>query len=280
MKRFIAMMLTIAMLCSMMVGCGRRGGSSGMSAKATEGPQIAQPPQAEQPVRNVTPTEKVADTFAVHAYIPSSWGNGNIWAWSDTEGDAFDVWPGMAMIPEGDGWYYYEVPKWVNRVVINGLGGSVQTGDIEIESREVWIGLNEDGSGYMDYDGRFEIAPEGYIAELQGEYESVHLSDGNFSLNIHAMVFPEMVYNCYEMTVNMQVEMNAGTSCKDWQLWGRTGGKFVKLEKLYLEAGNGFLSQTVTFDTPVSFDALAITPTVPGGYSWSLVMLFTDVWTL
>lgn len=98
-------------------------------------------------------------------------------------------------------------------------------------------------------------------------------------MNVHALCFSETIYNCTGLTVNMQVEMKAGTSCKDWQLWGRSGNSFVKIAKINLPAGDGYTSQTVTFSSPVSFDALVVTPTVLGGYSWGMAMAITDVYT-
>lgn len=118
----------------------------------------------------------------------------------------------------------------------------------------------------------------GYIGDLAGYWESVHLEDGSFTLDVHAMAFTETIYNCTQMTIEMEVEMNAGTSCKDWQVWGRSGNTFVKLDKIYLAAGNGYTSQTIYFSTPVTFDAIAITPTIVGGYSWSMGLAVTDVW--
>ncbi len=120
---------------------------------------------------------------------------------------------------------------------------------------------------------------DGYIGDLTGQWESVHLQDGNNSLSVSALAFTQTIYNCTEMTVNMNVTMNAGTNCKDWQLWGRSGNSFVKLAKIYLPAGDGYTSQTITFDTPVTFNAIAVTPTIPGGYSWSMGLSVTDVWT-
>lgn len=117
-----------------------------------------------------------------------------------------------------------------------------------------------------------------YIAELTGQWQDVHLKDGNSSLNVSAQVYSRTVYNCTEMTVNMNVAMNAGTKCKDWQVWGRTGGSFVKIAKIYLEAGDGSTSQTITFSSPVTFDAITITPTAVGGYSWSMGFNLTDIW--
>lgn len=120
--------------------------------------------------------------------------------------------------------------------------------------------------------------PSDYIAELSGHWSGVHLVDGNSNLNVSAYVFNDGPVYCRQMTINMLVTMNAGTNCKDWNLWGRVGGEFKKLEKLYLPDGDGFGSQTVYFDTPVYLDAVVVTPTIPGGYSWSLGLSVTDVW--
>ncbi len=119
---------------------------------------------------------------------------------------------------------------------------------------------------------------DGYIGDLVGNWESVYLEDGSSTLNVSAMAFSETVYNCTQMTIEMEVEMNAGTSCRDWQVWGRSGNTFVKLDKIYLAAGNGYTSQTLYFASPVTFDAIAITPTVVGGYSWSMAIAVSDVW--
>lgn len=119
---------------------------------------------------------------------------------------------------------------------------------------------------------------KGYVGDLSGQWENVHLQDGSSSLNVSALAFSETIYNCTKMTVNMNVQMNAGTSCKEWQLWGRSGSSFVKLAKISLPAGDGYTSQTITFSTPVTFDAIAVTPTAIGGYSWSMGLSVTDVW--
>lgn len=119
----------------------------------------------------------------------------------------------------------------------------------------------------------------GYIANLDGYWEEVRLQDGSFNLNVNALTFTQTVYNCTGLTVNMDVQMNAGTSCKDWQLWGRSGNSYVKLAKIYLPAGDGSVSQSVTFSTPVTFDSVAVTPTIVGSYSWSMSLGITDVWT-
>lgn len=117
-----------------------------------------------------------------------------------------------------------------------------------------------------------------YTESLNGITQKVTLRDGNSSMNVHALVFIKKIQKCTKLTVHMSVDMKAGTSCKEWQLWGRTGGSFQKIGKINLPGGNGDTVQTVTFSTPVTFDALAITPTIPGGYSWSMGFAISDVW--
>lgn len=118
----------------------------------------------------------------------------------------------------------------------------------------------------------------GYLGTPSGRSQKTTLHDGSFTLNIHAFVLDETVRDCKELTVDMSVEMKAGTKCRDWQLWGRNNGYFQKIGKIHLPDGDGDICQTLTFDTPVTFDAVAITPTIPGGYSWSLWFEITDVW--
>ena len=112
-----------------------------------------------------------------------------------------------------------------------------------------------------------------------GTWESVNIHDGNSTLSTYALVFDQTLRQCQRMTVNMDVEMNANTKCREWQLWGRVGGKFKKLERISLPAGNGETSQTVVFSTPVTMDAIVVTPTVLGGYSWFMSLYLTDVKT-
>lgn len=119
----------------------------------------------------------------------------------------------------------------------------------------------------------------GYIADLDGYWEEVKLQDGSFNMTVSALTFRQKVYNCTSLTVNMDVTMNAGTSCRDWQVWGRTGNTYVKLAKIYLAAGSGEVSQKVTFASPVTIDSIAVTPTIPGSYSWSMALAITDVYT-
>lgn len=295
-NRILALILAALMLTAMLTGCG------GKEEPKAQTPSVST--QTQTQTQQPQPQPQVQATYTVNAYV-DGWSDVRIWAWSNTQGDLFTAWPGDKMYGDGSGWYSYDIPTWVDYVIINGNGGTVQTPDLAVSPQNLWILTLDDGSASITYkdpaifddpwagcemichDGSFIIDPytepveddSGYIAELEGEWESVHLKDGSFSMNVHALCFSETIYNCTGLTVNMQVEMKAGTSCKDWQLWGRSGNSFVKIAKINLPAGDGYTSQTVTFSSPVSFDALVVTPTVLGGYSWGMAMAITDVYT-
>ncbi|MGM9626534.1 MAG: starch-binding protein [Faecousia sp.] len=93
------------------------------------------------------------DKFVVHAYVPLSWKTVNLWAWSAPDGtNAFEAWPGAAMKEGEDGWFTGKVPTWVNSLIVNGNEGSVQTEDISIEAKELWITVYEDLTYELSYE--------------------------------------------------------------------------------------------------------------------------------
>lgn len=93
------------------------------------------------------------EKFTVHAYVPLSWETVNMWAWSAPDGtNAFDSWPGAAMKEGEDGWFTGKAPVWVNSLIINGNEGTVQTEDISIEAKELWITVYEDLSYELLYE--------------------------------------------------------------------------------------------------------------------------------
>lgn len=93
------------------------------------------------------------EKFVVHAYVPLSWETVNMWAWSAPDGtNAFASWPGEALTEGEDGWFTGRAPVWVNSLIINGNDGSVQTEDISIEGKELWITVYEDNSYELVYE--------------------------------------------------------------------------------------------------------------------------------
>ena len=93
------------------------------------------------------------EKFVVHAYVPLTWETVNMWAWSAPDGtNAFASWPGEAMAEGEDGWFTGKAPTWVNSLIINGNEGSVQTADITIEGKELWITVYEDLTYELSYE--------------------------------------------------------------------------------------------------------------------------------
>ena len=100
------------------------------------------------------------EKFTVHAYVPLSWKTVNMWAWSAPDGtNAFDAWPGGAMTEGEDGWFTGKAPTWVNSLIINGNEGTVQTEDISIEGKELWITVYEDLSYDLSYEDPNKAVP-------------------------------------------------------------------------------------------------------------------------
>lgn len=100
------------------------------------------------------------EKFVVHAYVPLSWKTVNMWAWLDPDGtNAFEAWPGALMKEGEDGWFTGKAPTWVNRLIINGNEGTVQTEDITIEGKELWITVYEDLTYDLSYEDPNKAVP-------------------------------------------------------------------------------------------------------------------------
>ena len=102
-----------------------------------------------------------AETVRVHAKVPSDWSNINIWAWSHPDGtNAFAAWPGETMTDGGEGWLIYDVPNWINSIIINGNDGTIQTGDMRVDAgKDVWIVVSDENTYVFDYLPLDEVEP-------------------------------------------------------------------------------------------------------------------------
>lgn len=86
---------------------------------------------------------KDEEQFTVYAKVPQDWLSPCLWAWSAPDGtNVFANWPGQELTLE-DGWYTYSVPTWVNSIIINGNLGGVQTTDLSVEGKDVWITVTD-----------------------------------------------------------------------------------------------------------------------------------------
>ena len=81
------------------------------------------------------------NTITVRASVPNTWTNPCIWAWDNSNTEAFDQWPGEPMKDGGDGWWYATIPAWVENIIINANGGNSQTVDLALEQRGVDVSV-------------------------------------------------------------------------------------------------------------------------------------------
>ena len=104
-----------------------------------------------------------AENFTVHAKTPSDWAEPGLWAWSAPDGtNVFDAWPGEKLTKDeaNEGWYYYDIPDWVNSIIINeGVDKGDQTADVSVEAKELWITVADDFTATVAYE-----APEGFVS--------------------------------------------------------------------------------------------------------------------
>ena len=85
--------------------------------------------------------DHIVPNITVRVHVPTDWENPHLWAWSHPDGtNAFSSWPGEPLSLVGD-WYEIEAPGWVNSLIVNANGGTIQTGDMsEVETgRDIWI---------------------------------------------------------------------------------------------------------------------------------------------
>lgn len=100
------------------------------------------------------------EKFVVHAYVPLSWKTVNMWAWSAPDGtNAFETWPGETMVEGDNGWFTGKAPTWINSLIINGNEGTVQTEDITVEGKELWITVYEDLTYEVSYEDPDKAVP-------------------------------------------------------------------------------------------------------------------------
>ncbi len=200
------------------------------------------PPVQQEPVQEATKD--------IYVTVPLSWGDVRIWAWSDTEGDAFDVWPGEAMTLTDSGEYYYAIPAWCNYVVINAWGGTEQSEDIPVFEDTVHITLE---------------SSDGYLADLDTYWdENLKLSNGGTSA-VLALTTP--VQNCTSVNFTLISEGNHNsTVAGQWEIMVRSGGQWKKVHSFQYNGGQQDV--LIVFDYPYTFDAITAYPTQLGNYSY------------
>lgn len=93
------------------------------------------------------------EQFTMYAKVDASWEAPHAWAWSAPDGtNAFEAWPGEEMSANTDGFYSIKLPTWVNSVIVNANEGSVQTADIAVEAKDLWLVVDAAGEYELSYE--------------------------------------------------------------------------------------------------------------------------------
>ncbi len=102
----------------------------------------------------VDPTIPKVDDITVYAKVPENWTEPCLWAWQHPEGtNVYASWPGEKMEKGEDGWYKINTKGWINSIIINANGGSVQTSDLRVDSgKDVYVSVSSDGEATFSYE--------------------------------------------------------------------------------------------------------------------------------
>lgn len=100
------------------------------------------------------PTAPVAADITVYAQVPADWADPCLWAWSHPDGtNAFVSWPGEAFTAGEDGWFAITAPGWINSVIINANGGTVQTTDLRVDAGvDLYVTVNSAEDAAVSYE--------------------------------------------------------------------------------------------------------------------------------
>ena len=115
------------------------------------------------------------------------------------------------------------------------------------------------------------------VGAASGHWKEVKIRTSYGNVSTHAYVLDSPAKNCASFDLDVEIEMKKNTSCANWDIWIRSNGSFVNVASLSLSGGNGSASKTVKLKPARDFDAVAITPTKRGNYSWSLGMAVSNI---
>lgn len=113
----------------------------------------------------------------------------------------------------------------------------------------------------------------------EGDWEAVKISEGGYVYTLHAFAYKEKIAGCRSFNIAVDVELDPGASCNDWQVWLRSNGTFVKAGTIYIPDGEYAAIENIHFATPISFDAVVVTPLTMGNFSWNMLSVIYDIQT-
>jgi peptidoglycan/xylan/chitin deacetylase (PgdA/CDA1 family) len=125
-------------------------------------------------------SQEVSGRYELHAGVivhfkkPAGWGGAHVHYWDAVPGGLASAWPGVAMQPEGNGWYVHHFKDQTAVKLLFNANQAPQTADMNVTAAESW---------YDDRDDWWDMDPElfGYITWPGGKLKALVLSydDGN-----------------------------------------------------------------------------------------------------
>lgn len=184
-KKYIALLCVLVMLANLLAGCGSKEETptiktptiTSITPGISNGGQVSNDQSSGGSFWDQAPVEESSggsfwdqtpvanqDTYTVYAQVTENWDGAYLWAWSESEGDLFEAWPGEPMNHISGLWYGMEIPVEYDMVIVNDNGDEfiTQTWDLETEGKDAWIIWDVDGYLYNNtgtdewYDDKFE----------------------------------------------------------------------------------------------------------------------------
>jgi len=129
------------------------------------------------------------ENITVRVQIQADWESPCLWAWSHPDGtNVYAAWPGEPLAADGD-WLTLEVPGWINRVIVNGGEGSVQTADIEVDvGKDIWLVVIDTDNYSLTYEEPADTASAsgGSVVPASSESET-HQGNNSMTMIIIAL---------------------------------------------------------------------------------------------
>lgn len=112
---------------------------------------------------------------------------------------------------------------------------------------------------------------------MAGSWDKVTVKDGNKTMDVNGFILATPAKDCISFDLAIEIVMKGKASCDDWTVWVRSGDTFHQVGTLYLENGEGYVSDTMYPRGYGDFDAVAVIPTVPGSYTYSIDMEVSNI---
>jgi peptidoglycan-N-acetylglucosamine deacetylase len=112
----------------------------------------------------------------VHFKKPTDWNVAYIHYWSTVPGNLQTTWPGVAMKPEEDGWYYFSLKDQTAIHIVFNNNGQPQTQDLYLDKPEGWFQLGDLWTFNPDRLKQFSF-PQGKYKALVMSFDDGNLQD-------------------------------------------------------------------------------------------------------